>query len=155
MLFVAVYNGDFHHFYFYFTVVVPAPSTVPSAAALDQRAQRLTALQATALALQSRIQSHALRLSGAKEGALPQPKVSPPPKEVESGFQGVLPGLSIPCREIYNYVIVFWCGEQLANKFQFSCFTSYLEGYKHSYSICLYLLALFMFFRCCQYQKTS
>ena len=87
--------------------MVPAPSTVPSTAALDQRAQRLTALQATALALQSRLQSHALRLSGAKEGALPQPKVSPPPKEVESGFQGVLPGLCIPYREIYNCVIVF------------------------------------------------
>lgn len=74
--------------YFYFPVVVPAPNTSP----LDQRAQRLTALQATALALQSRLQSHALRLSSAKEGAVPQPKVMPQSTEVESGFQGVLPG---------------------------------------------------------------
>lgn len=91
--------------------MVPAPSTAP----LDQRAQRLTALQATALALQSRMQSHTLRLTGAKEGAAPQPKVSPQPKEVEFGFQGVLPGLSLPYRVIYM-LIVFWCSEQLTNK---------------------------------------
>ena len=77
----------------YFLVVSPAPANIP---ALDQRAQRLTALQATALALQSRLQSHALRLSGGKEGAVPQPaaKMSTQSKETETGFQGVLPGLN-------------------------------------------------------------
>ncbi|CAB3984042.1 centrosome-associated 350 isoform X1 [Paramuricea clavata] len=64
------------------------------APALDQRAQRLTALQATALALQSRLQSHALRLSGAKEGAVPQPAASAQPMETDFGFQGVLPGVA-------------------------------------------------------------
>ena len=70
------------------------------APALDQRAQRLTALQATALALQSRLQSHALRLSGAKEGAIPQPAASTQPMETDFGFQGVLPGLN-PCFVVY------------------------------------------------------
>jgi hypothetical protein len=73
-----------------------AVSPAPIVPVLDERAQRLTALQATALALQSRLQSHALRLSGTKEGAVPQPveQVSAQPQEMESGFQGVLPGVA-------------------------------------------------------------
>ena len=71
-------------------------SPAPIVPVLDQRAQRLTALQATALALQSRLQSHALRLSGTKDAAVPQPAgpILAQPKEIEHGFQGVLPGVT-------------------------------------------------------------
>ena len=77
---------------------------------LDQRAQRLSALQATALALQSRLQSHALRLSGATEGVVTRPaaKVTAQPMEIESSFQGVLPGLkktlSNSCEKMRKFV---------------------------------------------------
>ncbi|XP_028411019.1 centrosome-associated protein 350-like isoform X2 [Dendronephthya gigantea] len=73
-------------------ILPPEPSEAP----LDQRVKRLTALQATALALQSRLQTHALRLSGGTEGAVSQPavEVSAQPKARETGFQGILPGVA-------------------------------------------------------------
>lgn len=72
-------------------VVLPA-----STQSLDERTQRLTALQSTALALQSRLQSHALRLSGIKEGSFTQQTEKQhlfPTLSKETAFQGELPGL--------------------------------------------------------------
>ena len=82
---------------------------------LDKRTQRLNALKATALALQTRLQSQALRLGGGTEqktspvgqrivvtqpkeietvfqSTVPDPVTIAQAKEKETGFQGVLPG---------------------------------------------------------------
>lgn len=61
---------------------------------LDKRAQRLSALQATALALQTRLKSQALRLGAVSEHAVSEPvsRVEVQTIKEETGFQGILPG---------------------------------------------------------------
>lgn len=62
--------------------------TVP----LDIRAHRLCALQSTALALQSRLQSQAFRLGGVDEESVSQPAARVSREEEETEFKGILPG---------------------------------------------------------------